>query len=353
MKNTVFAIDLAKSVFQLAVSHHPGRISQERRLTRSQLLRFMGKQSPSIVLMEACGSAHHWGREFRRLGHDVRLLPAHDVACYRRASKTDATDTQSLLEAARNEAIRPVPIKSIEQQALTALHRLRSRWLATRTARINTLRGILREFGLVIPLGARRVTPQIRIWIDDPEISLPTPLCNLLREACEEVGELDRRIRLVESQLEALGKEIDVVARLRTIPGVGLLSATALVALVGNIARFPSGRHFASFLGLTPREHSSGAIRHLGRISKRGDVYIRMLLIHGARAVLLHAKRRENPDPLRQWVLHLAKTRGHNIATVALANRLARIIWAVWLRDQDYREGHSTSCHRCQEVPVR
>ena len=338
MKNTVFALDIAKSIFQLAVSHHPGRISQQRRMTRSQLLRFVGQQPPAVILMEACGTAHHWGREFRRLGHDVRLLPAHDVARYRRGSKTDASDTEALLEAGRNEAIRPIPVKSIEQQALTALHRLRSRWLATRTARINTLRGILREFGLFIPLGARRVTPQVRAWVDDPEVSIPIPLCGLLLEACEEIGELERRIGLVEVQLETLGKQIDAVARLRTIPGVGLLTATALVAFVGGMTRFPSGRHFASFLGLTPRERSSGSIRRLGRISKRGDVYIRMLLIHGARSVLLHAKRRKHPDALRQWALRLEKARGHNIATVGLANRLARIAWAVWLRDQDYRE---------------
>ena len=338
LKNTVFAIDLAKSVFQLAVSHHPGRISQQRRMTRGQLLRFMGQQPPSVILMEACGTAHHWGRELRRLGHDVRLLPAGDVARYRRGSKTDASDTEALLEAGRHEALRPIPVKSLEQQSLTALHRLRSRWLATRTARINTLRGILREFGLFIPIGARRVAPQVRAWVDDPEISLSVPLSSLLLEACEEVAELERRIGLVEVQLEALAKQLDTVTRLRTIPGVGLLSATALVASVGNIARFPSGRHFASFLGLTPRERSSGSIRRLGRISKRGDIYLRMLLIHGARAVLFHAKRRKNPGALRQWALHLEKTRGHNIATVGLANRLARIAWAVWLRDQEYRE---------------
>jgi transposase len=343
MQDTVFALDLAKSVFELAVSHYPGQISQQHRMTRSQLLRFVGRQPPAIILMEACGTAHHWGREFRRLGHEVRLLPAHDVARYRRGGKTDATDTKALLEAGRNEAIRPVPVKSIEQQALTALHRLRSRWLATRTARINTIRGILRELGLLIPMGAKKVTPQVRAWIGDPETSIPAPLGSLLWEACEEVEELERRIRLVEVQLETLGKQIDIVARLRTIPGIGLLTGTALVAFVGDVVRFPSGRHFASFLGLTPREHSSGSIRRLGRISKHGDVYLRMLLIHGARAVLLHAKRRDHPDPLRKWALRLERTRGHNIATVALANRLARIAWAVWLRDRSYREGHPAS----------
>jgi transposase len=288
--------------------------------------------------MEACGSAHHWGRELGRLGHHVRLLPAYDVARYRLGNKTDAADTKALLEAGRNETIHAVPVKTIDQQGLTALHRLRSRWLATRTARINALRGIFREFGLVIPLGATRVVPQVRAWIDDPEAGLPSPLRSILGEVCNEIGELERRVTLVERQLETLGGQIDTVARLRTVPGVGLLGSTALVAFVGDVTRFPSGRHFASYLGLTPREHSSGPIRRLGPISKHGDVYLRMLLIHGARSVLRHAQRCERPDSLRGWALRLQKKRGYNLAAVGLANRLARIVWAVWLRNQDYLE---------------
>jgi transposase len=338
MKDTVFALDLAKSVFEVAVSQHPGRVSQQRRLTRSQLLRFMGKQSPSTVLMEACGSAHHWGREFGRLGHQVRLLPAHDVARYRQGNKTDAADTRAILEAGRNEKIRAVPVKSIDQQALAALHRLRSRWMATRTARINGVRGILREFGLIIPVGAAKVVPQVRAWIGDSEAGLPSFLRPALGEACDEIGELERKVGLVEAQLEALGKQIDSVTRLRTIPGVGILTSTALVALVGDVTRFPSGRSFASYLGLTPTERSSGSVRHLGHISKHGDVYLRTLLIHGARSTLCNAKRRENPDSLCRWALRLEKKRGHNVAAVGLANRLARIVWAVWLRNQEYRE---------------
>ena len=338
MENVVFALDLAKSVFEVAVSHHPGQVSQQRRLTRCQVLRFMGKQSPSTVLMEACGSAHHWAREFRRLGHEVRLLPAHDVARYRQRNKTDAADTKALLEAGRNERIHAVPVKSIDQQAMTGLHRVRSRWLATRTARINLVRGILREFGLNLPRGATKVVPQVRSWIDNPEAAVPFPLRSVLREVCEEIGELERRMRGVEIQLGTLGGQIDSVTVLRTIPGVGPLTSTALVAFVGDVTRFPCGREFASYLGLTPRETSSGAIRRLGRISKRGDVYLRMLLIHGARSVLCNAKRRENPDSLRRWALGLERKKGHNIATVALANRLARIVWAVWLRNEAYRE---------------
>jgi transposase len=338
MNDTVFAIDLAKSVFQVAVSHHPGTVSKQYRLTRNQLLRVLGKQPPAVVLMEACGSAHFWGRELARIGHRVRLLPVRHVAPYRTGNKTDRIDVEAMLEAGRNEKICDVPVKSIEQQSLTALHRIRSRWLASRTARINTLRGLLREFGLVIPLGATKVVPQVRSWIDDPQGGVPTPIHAVLRELCDEIGDLERRMRLVEVQMKLLGHPIPAVSQLQTVPGIGLLTATAMVAFVGNPHRFPSGRHFASYLGLTPRERSSGSSRHLGRISKRGDTYIRMLLIHGARAVLCHAKRPGTHDSLRRWALALEKKRGHNVAAVALANRIARIAWAIWSRNQEYRE---------------
>jgi transposase len=338
MKTTVFAVDISKAVFEVAVSHHPGRVSKQRRLSRLQFLHFMGQQPPGTVLMESCGSAHYWARRLQESGHEVRLLPARDVALYRRGNKTDRADAKALLEAGRNEEIHPVPVKSIEQQTVTALHRLRSRWLATRTARLNTMRGVLRELGLFIPLGASKVVPQVRAWLEDEAEPLAPSLRVVLREACDEIGELEHRIRLVQVQLRALGKGMEAVARLQTIPGVGLLTATAMVGFVGNAERFPSGRHFASYLGLTPREHSSGLVRRVGRISKRGDVYLRMLLIHGARTVLWGAKRREHPDRLRSWAQELQQRRGHNKATAALANRLARIIWAVWVRSEEFRE---------------
>jgi transposase len=335
---TTIAIDLAKSVFEVAVSHHPGRVSQRRRLTRLQLDRFLGTTPPATVLLEACGSAHYWGRHMQSLGHCVKLLPAHDVRPYRRGNKTDQADAKALLEANRNEEICPVPVKTIDQQALTALHRLRSRWLANRTARINTIRGVLREFGLFIPKGAHRVVGQVQLWIRDPESPIPAPLKPVLEKACEEIGDFESRIRFVETQLESLAVQVPAVARLRTLPGIGLLTSTALVGFIGDPHRFRSGRRFASFLGLTPREHSSGLQRRLGSISKRGDVYVRMLLIHGARTVLWHAKRRENPGRLRRWALDLEKHRGHNVAAVALANKLARIAWATWTRDEDFQE---------------
>jgi transposase len=280
--------------------------------------------------MEACGTAHFWGRHAQTHGHRVVLLPPQAVRPYVPRNKTDRADAKGLLEAARNESIHPVPVKSESQQALTALHRLRSTWLAARTARLNTVRGVLREFGVVIPVGARRVRPTVAALLADPDTPLPAALRPALHSALDEIAALERRRRAVERQIAALAAVTPAVAALRTIPGVGLLTSTALVAFVGDATRFPSARHFASYLGLTPRERSSGLRRRLGAISKRGDPYLRMLLIHGARSVLCHATRPAPPRRLQHWALALARRRGHNPAAVALANKLARIVWAVW-----------------------
>jgi transposase len=330
MEHTTIAVDLAKSVFQVAVSRRPGHVDEERRLSRARFLTYLAQQTPATVVLEACGSAHYWGRQLQPLGHAVRLLPAHDVHRYVRRNKTDRTDTKALLEANRNEDIRPVPVKSVEQQAIASLHRLRSTWHATRTARINTVRGLLREFGVIIPVGAAHVVPQVRECLAQPATPIPRLLHGTLTDACEEIRELETRIREVDKQLAVLAPQMPDVAVLQTVPGVGLITATALVASVGEIRRFRSGRHFASYLGLTPKEDSTAMHRRLGAISKQGDVYLRMLLIHGARSVLCHAKACAQPSALQHWALQTQQRRGHNIAAVAVANKLARIVWAVW-----------------------
>jgi transposase len=315
-----------------------GPVSQQKRLLRAAFMKFCTDQPPATVLLEACGSAHYWGRRLQSLGHRVVLLPPHATRPYVFRNKTDRTDTRGLLEAYRNEDIHPVPVKTVSQQALTALHRLRSTWLAARTARLNTVRGLLREFGCTIPVGAHHVLPKAWNLLADADSGLPDALRPALAEACSEIREMEARIQLVERQLEALDDQTPAVVRLRTIPGVGLITATALVAFVGDVQRFPSGRHFASYLGLTPRERSSGLVRRLGSISKRGDVYLRMLLIHGARAVLWAAKKRRTAGHLRAWALQIERLRGYNKAAIALANKLARIVWAVWKHAVDYRE---------------
>lgn len=334
MDTTTVGVDLAKHRFELAVADGEYGIRRRARLSRSQFARFFGNHAPSVVVMEACGSAHHWARTLQAQGHQVRLLPAQYVRAYVKRNKTDAADAGALIEAARCAEIRPVPVKSIEQQAIQQLHRLRSQCLSTRTARINWLRGALREFGFCIPLGARRGIGAVRQALAAAEPTVPALLRPGIEDTLAEIAALEQRSIRIERELARLTRVDAVAQALLQIPGIGPLSASALRAAIVDIQRFSSGRQLASWLGLTAREHSSGERRRLGRISKRGDVYLRTLLIHGARAVLnaaqLAARRGRPLDRLRTWVLATAQRCGYNKATVALANKLARIVWATW-----------------------
>jgi transposase len=240
MEHTTIAVDLAKSVFQVAVSHRPGHLDEERRLSRDRLLPFFAQRPPATIVFEACGSAHHWARQLQPFGHTVRLLPAHDVRPYVRRNKTDRTDAKGLLEANRNEEIHAVPVKTIEHQGIASLHRLRSTWLATRTARLNTIRGLLREFGVFIPVGAHHVVPRVRALLVEPT-AVPLLLHTTLAAACDEIAMLETNMRAVERQLGALASEMTDVTLLQTVPGVGVITATALVALVADIRRFRLG----------------------------------------------------------------------------------------------------------------
>ena len=334
--DTLVAVDIAKEVFEVAVSDRPGRVALRKRLLRDRFVAFFAQRPQATVVMEACATAHYWARRLEEMGHVVVLLPPQYVRPYVVRNKTDRTDVDGLLEAFRNEQIRPVPIKTVTQQVIATLHRLRSGWLADRVRSINTLRGLLRELGFFIPEGRQHVLPEAWEIIQDHHRGLPEALKPSLAALCEEIASLSTRIEDVEAQLEAIARQIPVVARLRSVPGIGLLSATALYAFIGDPSRFPSGRHMASFVGLTPREYSSGLRRRLGRISKLGDAYLRMLLIHGARSVLWHAKRMKNRDRLRSWALSLERKLGHNKAAAALANKLARITWAVWTNERDF-----------------
>ena len=335
MQSTTIAVDLAKNVFEVAISRQPGKVAERHRVSRARLLPFFAERQPAVILLEATGSAHYWGRQLRELGHQP-VLPPRAVQRYRDGNKTDRTDAKAMLEASRNEAIRSVPIKTVAQQAVTSLHRLRSAWMATRTARINTVRGLLRELGLPIPVGSTKVAPAVIALLAEPESAIPASLRSALLDACEEIAELERRIKSAERQLEALSLEIPAAGCLRSIPGIGLLTATALAAFVGDVRRFPTARHFASYLGLTPRERSSGEQRRLGHISKRGDTYLRGLLTHGARAVLRAAHLKSSPSRLHTWALEVEQRRGHNIAAIALANKLARIAWALGRQERSF-----------------
>jgi transposase len=256
MDATTVAVDLAKTVFELAIANADWRVVARQRLNRAQFTRFLAETPATHVVMEACGMAHYWGRLAQQQGHRVTLLPPAYVRPYVRRSKTDRADAEAILEAVRSGQVPSVPVKRVEQQALVAVHRVRAQWMSTRTARINALRGILREQGLLLPAGARAALLVVPTMLEDAEAPLPMHLRQILASVHEEVRAIEARIADLERALHALADADPVVTRLRTIPGVGLLTATALVGSVGHIHAFRRARQFGSWLGLTPREHS-------------------------------------------------------------------------------------------------
>lgn len=339
MNATTVAVDLAKSVFQLAVADSRWKVIETHRLTRTQFERWFANRDVALVIMEACGSAHHWARWLNGLGIEVKLLPAQYVRAYVRRNKTDAADAAALLEAARASDMRPVRVKSVEQQALQGLHRIRSLWMGTRTSRINALRGFCREFGIAIPVGARTGLEAIARVLADPHTAVPALIRGTMALLVEEIRLLEARIAQLERELAQAARLSPACTTLLSIPGIGLLTATALVAATsGDVSHFKDARHFASWFGLTPKEHSSGSSRHMGHISKRGDRYLRMLLTHGARSVLRAAavasQAGRTCTPLRSWALAVQQRSNHNKAACALANKLARICYAT-LRDKE------------------
>jgi len=338
MHSTTVAVDLAKDVFEVAVTGPAGRVERRDRLSRTGFGRFLAGQQPSRVVMESCGGAHFWARQAQLHGHEVTVLPALYVKAYRRRNKTDRADCSALLEAVKNPEIRPVAVKGPHHQALQGLHRVRSRWVSTRTSRINTLRGLLHEFGLTMPKGAGKALDLLPERIDAPAV--PDALKPMLREMLAEIRELTRRIGDVEKQLKALTRDDAAVQAVQSVSGIGLLTSTALVASAVDARNFRNGRHLASWIGLTPREYSSGSTRRLGRMSKKGDVYLRMLFIHGARSVLLQAGRLQRQGKglsrLQRWALDLKARTNHNKAAVGLANKLARIAWATWFHGREF-----------------
>lgn len=338
MKSKIISVDLAKDVFEVAVANNRYRILERHRLTRKEFSTFLTTQPPALVIVESCGTAHFWSRQAEAAGHHADIVPAHYVKPYRRRNKTDRADAEALLEAHRCEGIKPVPVRSVEQQQIQQLHRIREQWKRTRTQRINGLRGFLRELGFAIPEGAMVAQRRAREILDDEAI--PAALKIVFSRLLEEIATLESDITSVERQLKALTKANVNVQRLQSVSGVGLLTSTAMVASAGSPHHFPDGRHFASWLGLTPREYSSGNKRRLGGISKQGDCYLRMLLTHGARSVLARAKQLQRAgnhlSRLQQWACQLERRVGHNKATCALANKLARVCWAVWKYERDF-----------------
>jgi transposase len=341
MTTMIIGVDLADASFELAIANVQFEIQQRKRLSRLRFTLFRQELPPSLFLMEACSAAHHWGRILARWGHEVRLLPVQYVRPYVHRSKTDGADAAALLEASRCQTVRPVPIKTVEQQHLRQLHRLREQYKSTGNARLNLLRGALMELGVLVPKGLRDSLPGFQRALRAHSTPLPAQMRRICTQLLDEIQQLQVAMDSIETQLAESTREDPIVQRLLTICGVGPLIATAIRASVGHVERFPSGRHLACWLGLTAREYSLGERHRLGRISRQGDRYIRTLLVNGARSALMAANRFYPPggpplDRVRLWALGIQQRRGLNKATVALASKLARIIWAAWRHERAF-----------------
>jgi len=330
-KITTVGIDLAKRVFALHGVDGTGRVVLKKTVRREQLVELVAKLPPCLIGMEACSGAHAWARQFEQFGHTVRLMAPVFVAPYRKSGKNDGNDAEAICEAVSRPSMRFVPVKSAEQQALLALHRVRQGFIEERTALINRLRAVLTEFGVVLPNRTQ--------WVRRAAIAAAEPLPVLARQAVEDLRahlvQLDERIGTYDRQIETQARASEAAQRLMQVRGIGPLTAVAIVATVGNARDFKSGRQFAAWLGLVPRQNSSGGKSRLGHISRRGDGYLRMLLVQGARSVLHTAAR--HTDHLSRWGLSLQARRGYHKALVAIAAKNARIAWALLSKNQTMR----------------
>lgn len=334
MKITRVGLDIAKRVFQVHGVDERGRASVDKKLSRGQVLQFFAQLPPCVIGMEACGGAHYWARELGKLGHTVKLMAAQFVHPYRKSGKNDANDAEAICEAVGRPNMRFVSVKSEEQQAVLMMHRARTLAVAGRTAQVNQMRGLLGEFGVVVPLGIKRLRKELPRILEDAENGLPALARAILADLLEELRHLDERVEYYDRELQALASQSEPARRLMVIDGIGPITATALVASVGDARVFKNGRQFAAWLGLTPRQYSSGGTSRLGRITKRGDRYLRMLLVHGARALLRFVDRKS--DPKSAWAKRLKERRHVNVAAVALAAKHARIIWAMLAKGTTY-----------------
>ena len=334
MKITTIGIDLAKSVFQVHGVDERGKTVLKKQLKRAQMAAFFANLSPCLVGMEACGGAHYWARKLQGFGHTVRLMAPQFVKPYVKTNKNDAADAQAICEAVARPNMRFVAIKSVEQQAVLALHRARQSFVKSRTAQANQIRGLLTEYGLILPQGIAHIAKRVPELIEDASNELPGAFRILVDRLMDHLKGLDQQVAELEAQIKAWHRDSDASRRLEQVPGIGPITASALVASIGETKNFDNGRQVAAWLGLVPRQHSTGGKATLLGISKRGDSYLRTLLIHGARSVILAARRRTAQGG---WLQELLKRRNPNVAAVALANKNARIAWALLAHNRRYR----------------
>jgi transposase len=335
MHITSVGIDLGKTTFHLVALDEHGKVVERKKYSRKQLLAYTANLQSSLIGIEACGGAHFLGKALRAQGHEVRLIPAQFVKPFRKSNKNDFLDAEAIAEAVARQNMRFVPIKTDEQLDLQAMHRVRDRRVHRRTALINQIRGFLLERGITFAKGPAHLRKHMPAILEDAEQNLTPRMRNLLAQIWQEWKQLELDIESITGEIERISNEDEACKRLRQVPGIGPLVSTAMVAAVGNGAAFRKGREFAAWLGLVPRQYSTGGKTTLYGISKRGNIYLRRMFIHGARAVLLRVK--YDTAGLGHWVHQLEARAPRNKVIVAIANKLARIAWSVLYRGEDYR----------------
>jgi transposase len=338
MKITTIGIDLAKNVFQAHGVNEHGKTEKKKQLKRGQVAEFFANLPPCLIGMEACGSAHYWARRLEGFGHTVKLIAPQFVKPYVKTNKNDAADAEAICEAVARPNMRFVPIKNVEQQAVLSLHRVRQGFVKARTAQANQIRGLLGEFGIIIPQGITNIAKRVPELIEDASNDLPGSFRLLVQRLMDHLKELDKQVDELEVQIKAWHRESAASCKLEKIPGIGPITASALVASIGNAKNFDDGRQLAAWLGLVPKQHSTGGKSKLLGISKRGDSYLRTLLIHGARSVILSASKKVDKSG---WLRKIMERRNPNVAAVALANKNARLVWALLANEREFRSDYT------------
>lgn len=340
MQITTVGLDLAKNVFQVHGVNEHGKAVLRKQLRRDQVAAFFANLPACLVGMEACASAHHWARKLQSFGHSVRLMAPQFVKPYVKSNKNDAADAEAICEAVARPNMRFVPVKNVEQQSVLALHRARQGFVKARTAQANQIRGLMGEYGLIVPQGIGHIAERVPDLIEDASIDLPGSFRLLIDRLLEHLKVLQQQVEEIEAQIKAWHRASDASRRLEKVPGIGPLTATAMVATIGDAKNFDNGRQLAAWLGLVPRQHSSGGKSNLLGMSKRGDSYLRTLLIHGARSVIYRATQRADAD---SWLFKLTNRRNKNVAAVALANKTARTIWALLAHDREFKPDYAAA----------
>jgi len=341
MKVTTVGIDLAKNVFQLHGVNEAGKPVIKKQIRRDQVAEFFVNLPACLIGMEACGSAHYWARKLEGFGHTVKLMAPQFVKPYVKTNKNDAADAEAICEAVARPNMRFVPIKNIEQQSVLSLHRVRQGFVKARTAQGNQIRGLLSEFGLIIPQGIGHIANRVPELIEDASNELPGSFRLLVQRLLDHLKELGTQVDELESQIVKWHRQSAASNKLAQVPGIGPITASALVASLGDAKNFDSGRQVAAWLGLVPKQHSSGGKQNLLGMSKRGDSYLRTLLIHGARSVIYHAGEKTDPNQTCKWINAVVIRRNKNVAAVALANKNVRIVWALLTNDREFRPDYT------------